>query len=91
MYYYSQEARCYALLILFSAVAFVLWLRALEDRDTRSLALWAGASILALLTHYFAAFLFIRRRSSSPGALACGALLPVVRWCSSVWPFYRSR
>jgi len=59
MYYYSQEARCYALLILFSAVAFVLWLRALENADARSLALWAGASILALLTHYFAVFLFI--------------------------------
>lgn len=59
MYYYSQEARCYALLILFSAVAFVLWLRALENADARSLMLWAGASILALLTHYFAAFLFV--------------------------------
>jgi hypothetical protein len=59
MYYYSQEARCYALLILFSAVAFVLWQRALEAPDTRRLALWAGASILALLTHYFAAFLFV--------------------------------
>ncbi len=59
MYYYSQEARCYALLILFSAAAFVLWQRALQAPSGRRLALWAGASILALLTHYFAAFLFI--------------------------------
>jgi mannosyltransferase len=59
MYYYSQEARCYALLILFSAIAFVLWQHALQAPDTRRLALWAGASILALLTHYFAAFLFV--------------------------------
>lgn len=59
MYYYSQEARCYALLILFSAIAFVLWQRALAQPDRRNLALWAGASILAVLTHYFAAFLFI--------------------------------
>lgn len=59
MYYYSQEARAYALLILLSAVAFVLWLRALENPDGRRLALWAGASILALLTHYFAVFLFV--------------------------------
>jgi 4-amino-4-deoxy-L-arabinose transferase-like glycosyltransferase len=59
MYYYSQEARCYALLIFFSAVAFVLWQRALAAPDARRLALWAGASILAVLTHYFAAFLFI--------------------------------
>ncbi len=59
MYYYSQEARCYALLIFFSAVAFVFWQRALDDPGKRSLGLWAGASILAVLTHYFAAFLFI--------------------------------
>jgi mannosyltransferase len=59
MYYYSQEARCYALLIFFSAVAFVFWQRALQAPDARPLALWAGASILAVLTHYFAAFLFI--------------------------------
>jgi mannosyltransferase len=59
MYYYSQEARCYALLILFSAAAYVLWQRALRIPDGRRLALWAGMSILAVLTHYFAAFLFI--------------------------------
>ena len=59
MYYYSQEARAYALLILFCAAAFVLWQRALRVPDGRRLALWAGMSILAVLTHYFAAFLFI--------------------------------
>src|SRR4029077_15466227 len=59
MYYYSQEARAYALLILFSAAAFVLWQRALQAPDTRRLLLWSGLSILALLTHYFAVFLFI--------------------------------
>ncbi len=83
MYYYSQEARCYALLILFGAVAFVLWQRALQTPDTRHLALWAGASSLALLTHYFAAFLFIpeaivlakrtgwRRLLAPAGAVLC--------------------
>jgi hypothetical protein len=59
MYYYSQEARCYALLIFFSAAAFVLWQNALGAPSGRRLALWAAASILAILTHYFAAFLFI--------------------------------
>jgi mannosyltransferase len=59
MYYYSQEARCYALLVLFAAAAFVLWQRALQEPSRRRLALWAGMSTLALLTHYFAAFLFI--------------------------------
>lgn len=59
MYYYSQEARCYALLIFFSAVAFVLWQSCLERPTGRRLAAWAAASILAVLTHYFAAFLFV--------------------------------
>jgi hypothetical protein len=59
MYYYSQEARAYALLVLFSAVAFLCWQRALRIGDGRSLAWWALASALALLTHYFAVFLFL--------------------------------
>jgi 4-amino-4-deoxy-L-arabinose transferase-like glycosyltransferase len=59
LYYYSQEARGYALLILFSAAAFVAWQRALQAPDGRRLALWAALSILALLTHYFAVFLFV--------------------------------
>lgn len=59
MYYYSQEARAYALLILFSAAAFALWQRALQEPTARRLALWSGLSILAVLTHYFAVFLFV--------------------------------
>jgi mannosyltransferase len=59
MYYYSQEARAYGLLIFFCAAAFVLWQRALRAPDRRRLALWGGASVLALLTHYFAVFLFL--------------------------------
>lgn len=59
MYFYSQEARAYALMVLFSAAAFAAWQRALHDPGSRRLALWAGLSILAVLTHYFAAFLFI--------------------------------
>jgi uncharacterized membrane protein len=59
MYYYSQEARAYALLILFSAAAFVVWQRTLDTPTGRNLALWAAMSILAVLTHYFAAFLFL--------------------------------
>jgi mannosyltransferase len=59
MYYYSQEARSYALLILFSTAAIIFWERALQSPSKRNLALWAGMSALALLTHYFAAFLFV--------------------------------
>ncbi len=59
MYYYSQEARAYGLWILFTAVGYVLWQRALRAPDGRRLALWAGASMLAVLTHYFTAFVFV--------------------------------
>jgi mannosyltransferase len=59
MYYYSQEARAYSLLILFSAAAFLCWQRALRKGDARSLALWGFVSAAAVLTHYFAAFLFL--------------------------------
>ncbi len=59
MYYYSQEARSYALLILLSTAAMIFWQRALQTPSRRNLALWAAMSALALLTHYFAAFLFV--------------------------------
>jgi uncharacterized membrane protein len=59
MYYYSQEARAYALLILFAALSFLLWQRALREPSGRNLGYWATASVLAVLTHYFAAFLFL--------------------------------
>jgi mannosyltransferase len=59
MFFFSQEARTYGLLILFSACAFVAWQRALRDPSARRLAWWALWSGLALLAHYFAAFLFV--------------------------------
>lgn len=59
MYFFSQEARTYGLLVLFSAAAFVAWERALREPRTRHLAMWAALSSLAVLAHYFAAFLFI--------------------------------
>ncbi len=59
LYYYSQEARAYALAILLSAAALALWQRALEAPSRRNLWLWAGMSSLAVLTHYFTAFLFL--------------------------------
>jgi hypothetical protein len=82
MYYYSQEIRSYALLILFCAAAFLCWQRALAQPDGRRLAWWAAMSILALLTHYFAAFLFIpealllvRRLGLQRARVAIGAVL----------------
>jgi hypothetical protein len=59
MYYYSQEARSYALLIFLSTAAIIFWQRALRTPNKRNLGWWAGISALALLTHYFAFFLFV--------------------------------
>jgi 4-amino-4-deoxy-L-arabinose transferase-like glycosyltransferase len=55
--WYSQEARSYALLALLGAASMLFFLRALRTESRRDLALWALFSALALLTHYFAAFL----------------------------------
>jgi mannosyltransferase len=58
-FYYSQEARGYALLILICGISFVLFQRALDSPRPRTLGGWALASVLALLTHYFALFLLL--------------------------------
>ncbi|MFL5910796.1 MAG: phospholipid carrier-dependent glycosyltransferase [Gaiellaceae bacterium] len=54
--WYSQEARSYILLVFFSAVALAFFARALRTSEPRDVVLWAGASILAVCSHYFAAF-----------------------------------
>jgi uncharacterized membrane protein len=54
--WYSQEARSYALLVFFGAVALLFFARALNTARGRDLAFWALASALALCSHYFAAF-----------------------------------
>ncbi|MEA2303087.1 MAG: mannosyltransferase [Solirubrobacteraceae bacterium] len=59
LFYYAQEARAYALLILLAGLSFVLWQRALDDPTPRRTAWWAAVSALALTTHYFALFLVI--------------------------------
>jgi mannosyltransferase len=57
--WYSQEARSYALMVLFAALALVYFARSLERPSPGSLAIWALASALALSSHYFAAFLIV--------------------------------
>ncbi|MGH2939197.1 MAG: glycosyltransferase family 39 protein [Solirubrobacterales bacterium] len=54
--WYSQEARSYALLVLFGALSFLFFARSLDTRRGRDLALWAVTSALALGSHYFAFF-----------------------------------
>jgi uncharacterized membrane protein len=71
--WYSQEARAYSLLVLTSTVAFWLFARAHRQTSGGRLAAWAAAAIVAMWTHYFAAFLVM------PEA-AILLLRPGVRW-----------
>ena len=55
--WYSQEARAYSLFVLLGALSFLAFAQVLAAPSPRSLAFWAGASSLLLLTHYFGVFL----------------------------------
>jgi 4-amino-4-deoxy-L-arabinose transferase-like glycosyltransferase len=57
--WYSQEARSYALLAFLGAAGLYFFARALRGARGRDLAGWALTSSLALMTHYFAAFIVI--------------------------------
>jgi uncharacterized membrane protein len=91
--WYSQEARSYELFVLLASVAFLFFLRAHASPTRRNLAAWTLCSVLALLTHYFAAFLIVaeaalllrgrvrdRRVLVAVGAVAASgvALLPLI-------------
>jgi mannosyltransferase len=54
--WYSQEARGYALLAFFTALAALHFVRALDSGRPRNFTAWGIASALALATHYFAIF-----------------------------------
>jgi 4-amino-4-deoxy-L-arabinose transferase-like glycosyltransferase len=55
--WYAQEARVYELYALTAALSLLLFLRAARRPTSAALAAWAAASVLAMATHYFAAFL----------------------------------
>jgi mannosyltransferase len=55
--WYSQEARAYMLLVALSGASFLWFVRALQEPSRRALTWWAVYSSLALMTHFFAAFL----------------------------------
>jgi mannosyltransferase len=57
MIWYSQEAREYMLLAALCGAALLCFVRASREPSARNIARWAGFSVLALLTHYFAGFL----------------------------------
>jgi mannosyltransferase len=55
--WYSQEARAYALLVLFGAASLYFLGVALNETSRTAVRWWAVVSILALATHYFGIFL----------------------------------
>ena len=57
LWWYSQEARVYALFVFLSALALLALVVAVRDRSTWALALWTLVSALMLTTHYFSLFL----------------------------------
>ncbi|HJS92889.1 MAG TPA: glycosyltransferase family 39 protein [Solirubrobacteraceae bacterium] len=57
MIWYSQEAREYMLVAALCGASLLCFVRASRSPSARNLAWWAGFSVLALLTHYFAGFL----------------------------------
>ena len=83
--WYSQEARVYALFAFTSALAMLCCLRAQRKPTPGRMAAFALSGALALLTHYFAAFLLagmalwlLRDRAARRGALvACAAIAAV--------------
>ena len=92
--FYSQEARSYALFALLSTVGMLSCVRAIQNPGPRTLAVWAGVSIAAMATHYFALFPWVgqaavlavfsaRRRllwwSIAAVGLASVPLIPLVR------------
>jgi uncharacterized membrane protein len=83
--WYSQEARVYALFALSSAVAMLCCVRARREPTPGRMAAFALAGALALLTHYFAAFLLLgmvlwllRDPAGRRGALGASAVLALV-------------
>ncbi|HEX3801624.1 MAG TPA: glycosyltransferase family 39 protein [Solirubrobacteraceae bacterium] len=57
--WYSQEARAYSMLALLCACSVLAFAYARERPRTLPLTLWAVASALALLTHYYAVIVLI--------------------------------
>jgi mannosyltransferase len=57
LFWYAQEARSYALLVVLCAAGLWMFIRALGGDAKRDLWLWSLFSALALATHYFAFFL----------------------------------
>ena len=87
LFWYSQEARTYALLVLLSALSLLLFLRALQHPSPGRLFAWGAVCALTVLAHYFGAFIVVgeavwllvalRRRDSLTAAGTVAGLAPI--------------
>jgi mannosyltransferase len=84
MIWYSQEAREYMLLAALCGASFLFFARFWHRRSRRDLIWWSVFSALAILTHYFAAFLvwpealaLLYRERSRASAIAVAAVAVV--------------
>jgi len=84
MIWYTQEAPAYMLFALLGALSFLYTARAARTGARAEVALWALSSALAILTHFFAAFLIAPEalwllwgRRDRTTLLACGLLAAV--------------
>jgi len=84
--WYSQEARAYALVVLFVSIGLACWAGA-KEQSGWALVGWGVASALACATHYFAAFVVLPqavwllvsgRQSRRASLVACAAPLAVL-------------
>jgi 4-amino-4-deoxy-L-arabinose transferase-like glycosyltransferase len=59
LFWYSQEARTYALLVVLSALSLLAFARVLDEPTRGRLLAWGAICAFALLSHYFAAFVIV--------------------------------
>jgi mannosyltransferase len=88
LFWYSQEARTYSLLVALSALSLLAFLRALDRPSGSRLLTWGLSCALALTAHYFAAFVVapeaiwlvvaLSRRDQLGGGRLALALGPIV-------------
>jgi len=57
--YYSQEARPYALVFLFTTLAFIFLMRLIKTPNRKNSLLYALFALLMMGTHYFGLFIFV--------------------------------
>ena len=63
---YAQEARSYALALLFVSAATYLFIRAIDGRSPRAWLAYAAVAALALYAHYFAGIIILAHLAALP-------------------------